>query len=40
MTMMGMISDSMCGASHAKMTAGHPNMTDRGLRTRLCESRS
>ena len=29
MTMMGMISDSMCGASHAKMTAGHPNMTDR-----------
>ena len=29
MTMTGMISDSMCGASHAKMTAGHPNMTDR-----------
>ena len=29
MTMAGMISDSMCGASHAKMTAGHPNMTDR-----------
>jgi len=29
MTMAGTISDSMCGASHAKMTAGHPNMTDR-----------
>jgi hypothetical protein len=29
MTMNGTISDSMCGASHAKMTAGHPNMTDR-----------
>jgi hypothetical protein len=28
MTMNGTISDSMCGASHAKMTAGH-NMTDR-----------
>ena len=27
--MNGTISDSMCGASHAKMTAGHPNMTDR-----------
>jgi hypothetical protein len=29
MTMTGMISDSECGASHAKMTAGHPGMTDR-----------
>ena len=29
MTMTGMISDSMCGASHAKMIAGHPKMTDR-----------
>jgi hypothetical protein len=29
MTMAGMISDSMCGASHAKMTAGHPGMTDK-----------
>jgi hypothetical protein len=29
MTMAGAISDSMCGASHAKMTAGHPNMTDK-----------
>jgi hypothetical protein len=29
MTMTGMISDSMCGASHAKMIAGHPNMTDK-----------
>ena len=29
MTMAGTISDSMCGTSHAKMTAGHPNMTDR-----------
>jgi hypothetical protein len=29
MTMTGMISDSMCGASHAKMTAGHPGMTDK-----------
>ena len=29
MTMTGMISDSMCGLSHAKMTAGHPGMTDR-----------
>ena len=28
MTMKGMISDSMCGASHAKMIAGHPGMTD------------
>ena len=29
-TMTGMISDSMCGASHAKMMAEHPNMkTDR-----------
>jgi len=27
MTMKGMISDSMCGASHAKMIAGHPGMT-------------
>jgi len=29
MTMAGMISDSMCGASHAKMTAGHAGMTDK-----------
>jgi len=29
MTMTGMISDSMCGASHAKMTAGHPDMNDK-----------
>lgn len=29
MTMSGMISDSMCGVSHAKMIAAHPNMTDR-----------
>lgn len=29
MTMTGMISDSMCGASHAKMIAAHPNLTDR-----------
>ena len=29
MTMNGMISDSMCGASHAKMIAGHPGMTDK-----------
>jgi len=29
MTMKGMISDGMCGASHAKMTSGHPGMTDR-----------
>ncbi len=28
MTMNGMISDSMCGASHAKMIAAHPGMTD------------
>lgn len=27
MTMNGTISDSMCGASHAKMIASHPNMT-------------
>jgi hypothetical protein len=27
MTMKGMISDSMCGASHAKMMAAHPGMT-------------
>jgi hypothetical protein len=25
----GEISDSMCGASHEHMTAGHPGMTDR-----------
>jgi len=25
----GVISDSMCGASHAKMTGAHPGMTDR-----------
>jgi len=29
MTMTGMISDSECGMSHAKMTAGHPGMTDK-----------
>lgn len=29
MTMKGTISDSMCGASHAKMIAAHPGMTDR-----------
>ncbi len=29
MTMTGTISDSMWGVSHVKMTAGHPNMTDR-----------
>ncbi len=28
MTMKGMISDSMCGASHAKMIAAHPGLTD------------
>jgi len=28
MTMKGMISDSQCGASHAKMIAAHPGMTD------------
>lgn len=28
MTMKGSISDSMCGASHAKMIAAHPGMTD------------
>jgi hypothetical protein len=28
-TWIGQISDSMCGASHAKMTAGHAGMTDR-----------
>jgi hypothetical protein len=28
MTMKGMISDSMCSASHAKMMAAHPGMTD------------
>ena len=28
-TWTGQISDSMCGASHAKMTAAHPGMTDR-----------
>lgn len=33
MTMAGMISDSMCGASHAKMTAGHPGMTDKACTT-------
>lgn len=27
MTMKGMISDNMCGASHAKMMAAHPGMT-------------
>jgi hypothetical protein len=29
MTMTGMISDSECGVSHAKMTIGHPGMTDK-----------
>ena len=29
MTMKGTISDSMCGASHAKMIAAHPKLTDR-----------
>jgi hypothetical protein len=28
-TWTGQISDSMCGASHSHMTAGHPGMTDR-----------
>jgi hypothetical protein len=28
-TMTGVISDSMCGASHAKMTSGHAGLTDR-----------
>src|SRR5262252_2158553 len=28
-TMSGVISDSMCGASHAKMTSGHAGLTDR-----------
>ena len=28
-TLTGQISDSMCGASHAKMIAGHAGMTDR-----------
>ena len=28
-TWTGQISDSMCGASHAKMTSAHPGMTDR-----------
>src|SRR6202142_3955988 len=28
-TWTGQISDSMCGASHAKMIAAHPGMTDR-----------
>jgi len=28
-TWIGQISDSMCGASHAKMTSAHPGMTDR-----------
>jgi hypothetical protein len=28
-SMTGMISDSMCGASHAKMTSSHKGMTDR-----------
>jgi len=35
MTMNGTISDSMCGASHAKMTAGHPNMNDKAC-TQAC----
>src|SRR5215471_5517495 len=28
-TWIGQISDSMCGASHAKMTGAHPGMSDR-----------
>ena len=28
-TWVGQVSDSMCGASHAKMTGAHPGMTDR-----------
>ena len=28
-TLTGTISDSMCGASHAKMTSGHAGLTDR-----------
>jgi hypothetical protein len=28
-TWVGQISDSMCGASHAKMTGAHPGMSDR-----------
>ena len=28
-TWIGQVSDSMCGASHAKMTSGHAGMTDR-----------
>ena len=28
-TWIGEISDSMCGASHAKMTGAHPGMSDR-----------
>jgi hypothetical protein len=28
-TTTGVISDSMCGASHAKITSGHPGLTDR-----------
>ncbi|MBV8846094.1 MAG: hypothetical protein JO307_25070 [Bryobacterales bacterium] len=35
MTMNGTISDSMCGVSHAKMIAGHPNMTDKDC-TQAC----
>ena len=28
-TWTGQVSDSMCGASHAKMIAGHPGMSER-----------
>ena len=28
-TLTGQVSDSMCGASHAKMIAGHPEMSER-----------
>jgi hypothetical protein len=28
-TWTGEVSDSMCGASHAKMIAGHPEMSER-----------
>jgi hypothetical protein len=34
-TLTGTISDSMCGASHAKMTSSHPGLTDRAC-TQAC----
>lgn len=34
-TWAGQISDSLCGASHAKMIAGHPGMSDRDC-TQAC----